>query len=300
MRKNIRLIFCGIFGFVAVFFSGCNVINKQEEIPGYLYIDSVSIASTSAQGNNIHDIGVIQVYIANEFLGNFELPARIPVLKKGIQPISILAGVRENGASSTFRYYNVLSSFDTTLTIAENTSTQLRHIVFKYRNNTAIKWQEDFEDNNTSLVSSEYPDGDTFYIANEPYSLRGRFNGLSKALVLDLKDADTSKYIEFKSFQKFTGLPVDGTNVYFEFDMKSNFDIQVGIIRYINGTPEAIPYLIILDTQNEWKRFYLNLNYELGGQPNGVEIELFMAANIFPDESAGRVLIDNIKLLHLN
>lgn len=276
------------------------MINKEEEIPGYLYIDSVSIAPSITQGNAIQDIGVIQVYIANEFLGNFELPARIPVLKKGALPISILAGIRENGSSNTFRYYPVLSSFDTTLTIAENTSTLLRHVVFKYRNNTVFKWVEDFEDNNTSFISSEYPDEDTFYIASVPYALRGRFNALSKALVLDVKDSDTTKYLEFKSFQKFSGLPVDGTNVYFEFDMKSSFDVQVGIIRYINGTPEAVPYLIILDTKNEWKRFYLNLNYELGGQPAGVEIELFMAANIFPDQPAGKVMIDNIKLLHLN
>ena len=65
--------------------SACDLINPDEDAPGFIQVDSITFnpsptagTTGSSASTNIKDVWV---YIDNEFQGVYELPAKFPVLK---------------------------------------------------------------------------------------------------------------------------------------------------------------------------------------------------------------------------
>ena len=86
----------------AISFTGCDIINPSEKIPAYLHIDSFTLkGSYDSFGTLSHAITDVWVIIDNEFIGAYELPADIPVLKEGKKSMVLKAGIKENGITNT-------------------------------------------------------------------------------------------------------------------------------------------------------------------------------------------------------
>ncbi len=275
--------------------------DEHKGIPAQISIDSVSLDIASLQGNNIHQIRGIQVFANEEFIGNFEFPCKIPITKLGNIRLEIFPLVYINGSKNNLGLYTPMASFVDTFLLQAGKSLAIKP-VFTFRKNVFVRWNEDFEDNNSTLIPiapSPYP-GDSISIVSTPFELGGKFKSTTKAYRIVFENIDSSKYIDVGSFEEFNDLPLDGSSVFFEFDVKSDLPVQLALRRKNSTANELIPYLLVNKTEGQWKRFYVNLVFELASQPAGTSIRLFFDINKPEVCTVSReIFIDNLRLSFL-
>lgn len=293
-----RGLFYSLLVSSACLLAACKGTN--EKTPAYLRLDSVLLAPGLSQGSAVHEISAINVYVGGEFIGLFEIPCTIPVLQEGSRSVILIPSVRLNGSRNQFSVLRTMKSFDTSLNFTPGSITQAGTPVFRFKTNTEFTWVEDFEDNNSSLIELLSGPGDTAFISAENFVLNGKFRGQTKCMKVQMAAADTAKIIDMASFKSFTGFPTDGSDIMLEFDVKSPLPVQVALIRKNTNGKQYLPYVYIVPTNGEWKRFYINLIYELYNQPAGTEVQLLFS----PSKAAGvtgmqEILFDNFRLTHL-
>lgn len=297
MRKHIiYATFLSLFIFI---FEGCET--EKSFIPAYIKIDSVLVDAKSISGNNIQQITAIQLYQNNTFLGTYPIPSKIPVNAEGSNKFSFAPYVKMNGNNSQFAPYLSLKFQDTSLNVNRGSITEITP-TFKYRETAKILWQEDFEDISSTLVPVAVAKGDTTFMDLRDFDLADRFKGKSKVFVAKFQDVDSFKSMDLASFTTFKNIPVDGTDIYLEFDIKTDLPLQVALRR---NSPtkglEFVNYLLINPTKGSWKRFYIDLVYETQGQPVGTTFEIFFSTDKAKDFTGSHeILFDNLRLSHLN
>ena len=105
MRRLQNLFLCLILiMFSAIFMPSCNNFKGSQEIPAYLHVDTFHFSTNYAvEGAASHKITDVSVYIDGSYQGYYELPATIPVLERGKHQLTLMAGIKLNGNSSTDR-----------------------------------------------------------------------------------------------------------------------------------------------------------------------------------------------------
>lgn len=275
--------------------SGCD--KTVEPIPAYLIIDSFALKPLAGQGNSIHEITAVKLYVGSDFLGQFEIPCTIPVLQKGNLKVSMIPSVRLNGSKSQYISLNTLAVFDTNYTFNPGEITHAGTPAFRFKSNANILWTEDFEGPNSTLVRLFSGKTDTSFISTESFSLNGHFSGNSRCMKVLITDADTAKLVDMGSFGFFSSVPTDGTDVILEFDIKSTLPVQMAIIRKNSNGRQYLPYVFILPTGQIWKRFYINLVYELINQPPATDIQILITPQKLAEVRSDQTMfIDNIRL----
>ncbi len=82
--------------------TSCYKFDGDQTIPAYLKIDTVLLKTYyPEQGSNSNAIKDVWVYVNDQQIGAFELPAMFPVLAMGNQKLEIRPGIKVNGISST-------------------------------------------------------------------------------------------------------------------------------------------------------------------------------------------------------
>lgn len=297
MRKHI--IYATFLSLFILIFEGCET--EKSFIPAYIKIDSVLVDAKSISGNNIQQITALQLYQNNTFLGTYPIPSKIPVNAEGSNKFSFAPYVKMNGNNSQFAPYLSLKFQDTSLNVNRGSITEITP-TFKYRETAKILWQEDFEDISSTLVPVAVAKGDTTFMDLRDFDLAGKFKGKSKVFVAKFQDVDSFKSMDLASFTTFKNIPVDGTDVYLEFDIKTDLPLQVALRR---NSPtkglEFVNYLLINPTKGSWKRFYIDLVYETQGQTVGTTFEIFFSTDKAKDFTGSHeILFDNLRLSHLN
>ncbi len=281
----------------------CDFINPEEEIPSFLYIDSFSFNTVYAtQGFPSYDIPDVHVYVDNKFIGIYELPARVPVMKTGKAQINLLPGVRENALSIAHRPVRIYKSFDTSVVLEAGNTVQLKPAT-SYRSNVKFAWMEDFEDRSNSLVFTNRSNRDSMSIipaGSAPWAFPAAPNA-AWSLYGDLGVSDSFKIFELKTFNSFNDLPVAGRDVYLEMDYYSTLPLQTGLFTLSGMIYEQVPLVLLPETGGSWRKVYLNLNVELAGLTAGTPVELYfgiLKQSGYLDRA--RFGLDNLKLSYLN
>lgn len=287
-----------LFFAIYTLLNSCSTANNF--IPSYVQIDSVNIDAKSIQGNNIHQISAVECFVDEALLGVFPVPSKIPVNAEGIHKISFIPYVKNNGSNSQFVPYLSLKWVDTMLTLRREKMT-LFTPKFNYRSNAQIDWQVDFE-SFVNLIPINVRKGDTTYIDVVDFELGNRFHSNSHAFKAVFETSDSAKFMDLGSLDIFKTLPLDGTDVMLEFDVKSDLPVQVSLNRYNPKTltNEIVPYVQVYPTSGKWKRIYTDLVYELNSQPAGTTIQILFSIDK-PEKFSGshEIYFDNIRLSHL-
>jgi hypothetical protein len=277
-----------------IFLSGCD--RETEPIPSYIRIDSISVKTLAGQGNPIHEISALNVYIDEQFIGVYEIPCTLPVLFTGKHKLSVIPSVRINGVVNQHVVHRLFKRADTTIDLMEGKITAAGNIILQYKDNIEFPWVEDFEDGNSELVRLYSAKGDTSYITTEAFSLNGRYEGNTRCMKVVIAAADTAKTVDMASFKYFGNLPFMGTDIMLEFDIKTPVPVQVAMIRKNSSGKLYLPYVYLFETGGKWKRFYINLIYELYNQPADTEIQLLISPIKTEEIKTEQIiLIDNIR-----
>ncbi|MEI8203079.1 MAG: hypothetical protein WCH34_08720 [Bacteroidota bacterium] len=294
MKKFYRfgLLFSGL---IFLMLSSCEIYNPSEDQPSYIHIDSVGLTTDYiTQGTASHKITDVWVYVDNELVGAFELPANIPVLKSGTHKVTIRPGIKLNGIAATRSYYPFFNAFDTNNVQLEVGKQFVVYPTFRYGTYTKFSWKEDFESAGVSLERTTTSDT-IIELTNDPnlmFHLANETNTYSAAIYLD----QSHSIFEFRTINSYP-LPIGGSPVFLELNYKTNNYFAIGVTG--NTTGQQISTTVIYLSPNEkWNKIYINLTPTVSNMISAIDYKIFIRGVLDSGDSNGLILLDNIKLVH--
>jgi len=261
---------------------GCNLINPSEPVPGYLQIDKISLDNEDGSG-----ISDAWVYVDNNLIGVFELPAKIPVIASGESDVIIRPGIKVNGIKSTrsyypfYRPYEVQVDFEPSKVIPLNASSG-------YESWADIPWKEDFESGGSSFELNE--NSDTTLIVSNEAKYSGHYGG---AVYMDTANS----YFEMITSDLFARPDFSNpVGMYLEMNFKCDNYFVVGL--YVYNTSEIVQNAIIyLNPTDEWKKIYIDLYNPLLEYTKGTPFKVFVASNLESGKEKGSFYIDDLRIV---
>lgn len=141
-------------------FASCKKFERQS-IPAYIHIERIVVDTAtdySVYGAPTHKITDAWVYVDDQIIGCFELPATFPVLKKGPHKVAVYGGICRNGiaaARAPYPFYKPLIYKN--LNFVEDSIVNLNPVLNYYSQDegTTVAWMEDFENSNTLVAEAE-------------------------------------------------------------------------------------------------------------------------------------------------
>lgn len=296
-RFNLKLQI-GIFVLLILLTSSCEKFQGDQTIPSYIQIDSVMLVKNPLieEGSLTKNFTDVWIFVDDQTIGAFELPAVIPILESGNHKLTILPGVLYSGMSGTrgpypFMEPDVIGSYDFTMDSVQNYTP-----VTSYRETTHFAWYEDFEDNfisleptnqsDTSLIYQEYDPADPFY---------GTASGIAY-LNIDYPVLECATNV---TSGQGIELPGNGAPVFLEMDYNINHPLVVGLYVYEFGNQiTQHPVVVINPTDGEWKKIYINFSSTITGFNQADFFNIFIRSDKVEGYVDPIIMVDNFKLLH--
>jgi len=279
------------------FWSGCDLINPEEPIPGYVHIPSVEVVTQSGEGTAAAKLTEVWVTAGGEFVGAYPIPADVPILGEGETTLFVQAGIKDNGVGSLPEIYPFFEAYEQTITLGPNTTDTVRP-VFRYLDQTQFALVEDFE--NGSQVFRDVFSGSSSQLELVQDEV---FEGNS-ALRITLDSVNT--LVQAATLERYPEIVGNNSaRVYLEMHYKSEVPVVFGLIGYDAGqfAGSRTEFIAGFLPSEEWNKIYFNFSLdaiELGRD----EYQVFLQASI-PNGEGGnaqagqaRVWLDNVKLLH--
>jgi len=279
-------------------FFGCDKFEGEQTVPSYLQIDSVGFMSDNdIQGTNNQKIVDAWVYVDDELIGGFELPAVIPVLVEGAHKLEIAPGILLNGISDTRAPYPCIESviiddfdfFRDSIVPAFGTSS--------YYSNAEFVWMEDFED--ASLAIQPSNNSDTGIVRTQPAGAPGAFlDEFSQYSGISNLD-DARPYVQLVSDNgNGEGFVFDrGDFIFLEVNYRNDVPIVVGLyIKLTDNTIEERSFLII-SPNDGWNKIYVNFTPIVNETIDAVDYTVYFEALLPENTASAYIMLDNIKLV---
>lgn len=268
----------------------CELINPDEEIPSYIKIDTITLTTTYAvEGSASHKITDAWVYVDDQLVGVYELPALIPVLKNGTSKITVLAGIKMNGIAATRVPYPFFRSYEITTELFTDSIIILQPSV-KYHTNVTFAWKEDFENPGFTLEPTAISDTTINRITDIDHVFEGNACGLFAL-------SSQQDFCECKTINTYE-LPKGGSYVFLELNYKCNNRFRIGIfVNEPGGLVTQVPQTIVINPSENWNKIYVNLTKEVSLFANAINHNIYFG--VLPDAGVAepKVYLDNIKLI---
>lgn len=286
MRKILPSVFV-----LLVFLSSCKVFDPEESIPSFIKIEKVNFDAAFGQGTDSVVVNDVWVYVDDEAIGAFELPATIPILKSGEHKVMLKFGVILNGISATRSINPFFSTYtksivlvpDSIITIVPNVT---------YTSNTKFIWnsvgQEGFEDGGVTLDSVKGSEGNL--VKSSTTVFEGNYSG---QIHLDT----ATPFIAIGSTTLFP-MPTGGSkSKLLEFHcLNTTTPIKLGILAILsNGTITQVEYLEVHPGPH-WKKIYMNMSQLLEPYLTYKSYRIYVTGSL-GDKTQADIYLDNIKYL---
>lgn len=269
---------------------GCDIFDKDETIPGFVYIQkSDVITNPETEGANTSNIYDATVFADGEFMGTFELPASVPILKNGNTEITVGAGIKNNGLGSDRRIYPFYDFYITTLNLIPNVVTPINSdsiITYQYFQSGLNFNILSFETIGTELIEMPTNTAEITKTTDIDEVLSG--GGCLKILM----DQERSEFFATTSWN-LQNLPV-GSNMYVEIDFRGNHYLEVGIL---SQNPQRTIFAAGINATDAWTKLYIGVTDEISPLVNADPLEIYFRSILNPNEPDKTLFIDNIKFI---
>ena len=284
--------------FILFMLSSCDKFEGDQTIPSYIAIDSLGFdAADDIQGSSNQKIIDAWIYVDDNIIGGFELPARVPVLVNGIHKLEVRGGIMLNGIPET-RAPNpcwkpmIINAYNFT-----PDSISRFYNVTTYYENCSFVWMEDFEDASLAIKGSNNSDSGIVrtYPAGAPEALIEDFSQYSGISYLDADHPDLQLVSVSGSDE---GYVFDrGDFIFLELNYKNTIPVVVGLyITLTDNTVEERSFLII-SPSDEWNKIYVNFTPIVNETTDARDYTVYLEASL-PDGTEDAVIVlDNIKLV---
>lgn len=316
MRRNVTLFAIGCAVFATVALASCNKFNGSQTVPSYIHIDSITLdpstdyASYGAATSNFSDAWV---YVNDQIVGCFELPATFPVLAKGKCKVTVSPGIKidgRRGSRSNYLFCKAKEYHDMTLT--EGMIDTINTVVEYYeRDILQIGWREDFE-TGSSLVPLADSDTTPIRVSGaEAWRSEHSFYSAKVALPPDSLDFYLSSAEEMTFHNSFN----DQTPCMLEMDYKCNDTFFVGLLYQKSNTIVRWPLVKVLPTDKQhalpqrWNKIYINFSGVMKREASASYFKLYFTSDLSVDPEYGEhpytplnepryYYFDNLKVLY--
>lgn len=282
MRNFFKLLF------FLLIVQGCKVIDPVEKTPAYLFLSPFEVvdSSYSFHGSIRHKIKDGWVYINDEYLGAFELPAKIPVLAEGATKIVVSPGIITNGIAGTRSIYPGYRPYATTRNLQPLKTDSLSLKTF-YNSYLKFVVLEDFELGNA--FEKVFNSDTTFYLDTiNPYEGR-------RSLAWNLEDSFPTINFQTKSDFVIEG---GGRPAFMELDYRCNTPFSI----YLDVTNSSgyVPYqFFVVNAKESWNKLYINLTPAIASIQQNSKIRLrFYSFFQSGTQTKGWGEIDNVKVFY--
>ncbi|MDY0342990.1 MAG: hypothetical protein RBR28_05415 [Lentimicrobium sp.] len=296
MLRFIRIVLFVLLPVSLVAFFGCKKGDDSALIPSYLSVDKFTLNVDPGQGTSAEQITDVWVYANQQFIGAFEVPVKVPLLLEGETDIRLMAGIKLNGISSTRAYYPFFNPILQKVNLVRDSVYAFGQVSIQYRNNLKFAWMEDFEgavltfDTTSKSTVALERTSDPALLFNHP----GELNEYSGYVYLPTD----SSIFEAMSTEKYE-FPETGSEVFLEMNYATDNEFVVGVKYLALGLIVQRP-LLYLKPSPEWNKIYVNLTVPKYDTPSATDFQIFIGAKTDQGDADGYLLIDNIKLIHIN
>lgn len=270
---------------VCALVQGCNIVNPAEQIPTFIHIDSFTFIDNpdpSKPPAGMHKIGSVWVYYNNNPVGQFDLPADVPVLATGYGQLQLAAGITQNGLESYQSLYPFYqrdtSSFEAVpgKTINYTPKTQYSYALFP--------WTDNFDNGSSSFTPIDANGANMIPV---PY---GSSTGAKYGNITLTHEGDSTEVISQKSFKK------PSTTTFCELEYKSDVPIYMGLLGATSTATIGPYYIIGLKENADWQKIYINLATFISNYPADNYFVVFKAV-VPAGKQSGNVSLDNLKIV---
>jgi len=282
---------------LVVVLAGCSIIEGDEDIPSYLYIEPFVFESgdPANEGSSSALIPYGWVYAGGAFFGAYELPARVPVVAEGNTRITVLPGIRDNGSVITPQVYAFYERYEQDISL-EPLRTDTIIPVTRYLSDLNFLFLEDFEGGHPFVLDVQGNQVEDLTINFEPPL---PFEGGAGQLFVD-EDAPISSVITQNTL---VGLPTNGTPVYLELDYLTDVNLRIGLLAF-DAQGATLPLTTLVLRPNEsWNKAYFSLADPLNAVVGrGVAYKIVLSAELPSNNegftvTSGNAFVDNVKLV---
>lgn len=275
-----------------VLLGGCK--DDPEPVPAYIRLEPFVVNENGGAGWQKITEGWL--YVDNQLIGGYTLPATVPVLAEGESPILVFPGVKANGLKDSPEVYPFMVRYETSVNLAANQNTTIQPVT-KYSADAKFPWSADKSSfNNTSVVleNRDQDTANTFVLTTD-----GAFDGQSVKLAVDTAHALMEIVTE-----QLTGLPASNAQpVWLEMNYKNDLPFELWLLGARDNTNELARAVYQFNTSNEWNKIYINLtDYLISLQQD--KYRLYFRVLLTKDatgkyvQNNGTVLFDNLRLVH--
>lgn len=265
MYRKFTLYAFLVLAVFSVVFVSCRKFEGSQTIPAYIHIESIVVDSLTdyfTYGATTSKITDAWVYVDDDPVGCFELPATFPVLKHGSHKVTVYGGIKRDGISAArapYPFYKPLVY--QSLNLVEDSIVNLQPVLSYYPigEGVDIGWMEDFETANTLLPVAGSDTSVIRISGSEAWHSPNSF--YSGKIVLPPDSLD------------FTVATADGYSCHtgylqycmLEMDYNCNDAFYVGVMYYKNYKLTSHPLVRIqpTDTVNaipqRWNKIYVNI-----------------------------------------
>ncbi len=284
---NWRFFFFSVLaGFLII---SCDKFDGDQTIPSYIKIDSIHFTAGFGNGSSSAKITDAWIYVDDELIGAFQLPAEVPVLKKGKHDIRIKAGIKMNGISGTRVDYPFYQPYTGSVYLAEDSVSTISPSV-TYYDGVVFSWMESFEAGGVSMEKTSRSDTILDKTSDPQLVFEGNYSG-----IVHMKAHDT--LFECATINTYS-LPTLGGKCFLELNYKTNNRVTIGLFGESQGQVVQSA-VIVLNPSANWNKIYINLTPKLQEMYKDVIVfKVFFAALNDNDGDTPLLLFDNIKLLH--
>lgn len=281
---------------ILAFLEACSVIDPPIQIPSYIHIDSIHVSTNyPTQGTASSNITDAWVYVNDQYLGTFPLPATFPVLSQGINTVSVDAGIEISGISANRGQYPFYGQFTQNATLTRGQKITISPTV-TYLPTSVLVWKEDFDEPSTTFQNGQNGGSPVPFQKLQKSPLV--FQGLASGMAIMDSIPQGKDFFEQWSSNAFV-LPADGSPVYLELNYLCNNSFTVGLYTSADTTA-PIPVINMNPCtqliRSQWRKIYINLTPALQAV-NAPPYYIYF----YMDQDAGvavpALYIDNVKLL---
>ncbi len=264
---------------------------KQEVIvPSYVSVPAYGLSIKPAEGTSSQYITDVWVYVNDQTIGAYQIPAKFPVLADGPQVFKMRAGILLNGIEDQRVSYPFFDWYTDTVHVVKGQITAIQP-TFNYIPGTKMSIIEGFEVDSI-LFSRTTKSDTTFNIVTGAEAFEG-----AKSAMIELT-AD-KVLCEMKSNGSFP-IPADRI-AFLEINCKANYPFSVGIFGNDAVSSIQAQVLTIYPTMGfdqEWKKIYVNLSSVLAQFSAATNFNVYIGALRTNDATINpKIYIDNIKLV---
>jgi len=279
-----------------LFLSSCDIINPEEKIAAYVYVDFFELEDNPnvSEGSLDHSINNVQVFVDGDYLGIYTLPALVPVLQEGEKVIFLDPVIRLNGQTFTLGIYPFYERYTGSVDLIP-TEVDTVHPVVRYTDGINFAFVEDFELGGTIFDLDRDGNEETFLDVTTEEVFEGDRSGV---IFLDRENA----FIDVGTTQSDLFPLGEAQQIWLEVNFKSEVGVLYGLLGYDNLGAIASSFNYGTLAKEEWRKIYFNLTadvIESGFDDYGIAITagLPFEGGDFTLDSA-RIYLDNIKLIY--